>query len=110
MDRLNPALCCEADSYHPGLLRLISMTVKAAAANGKWVGVCGNMAADPNIACLLVGLGVEELSVSPANVAAVKSIIRSVDYSKLQIKAEKALQMCSSEAVMAMYQSHQDLV
>lgn len=110
MDRLNPELCCEADSYHPGLLRLISMTVKAAAANGKWVGVCGNMAADPNIACLLVGLGVEELSVSPANVAAVKSIIRSVDYSKLQIKAEKALQMCSSEAVMAMYQSHQDLV
>ncbi|GAB1620492.1 phosphoenolpyruvate--protein phosphotransferase [Agarivorans albus] len=110
MDRLNPELCCEADSYHPGLLRLISMTVKAATANGKWVGVCGNMAADPNIACLLVGMGVQELSVSPANVPAVKNIIRSVSYSKLQAKAEKALQMCSSEAVMAMYKNHDDLI
>ncbi|MDA7746684.1 phosphoenolpyruvate--protein phosphotransferase [Psychromonas sp.] len=110
MDRLNPNLCHEADSYHPSLLRLIEMTVKAADANGKWVGVCGNMAADPNIACLLVGLGVHELSVSPANVPAVKNILRSVSFDKLQTKAQKALQMCSSEAVMAMYKNHKDLL
>ncbi|MCE2596831.1 phosphoenolpyruvate--protein phosphotransferase [Motilimonas cestriensis] len=110
MDRLNPELCHAADSYHPGLLRLIEMTVKAADANGKWVGVCGNMAADPNIACLLVGLGVHELSVSPANVPAVKNIIRSVSFTKLQAKAQRALSMCSSEAVMAMYQNHDDLI
>jgi phosphocarrier protein FPr len=110
MDRLNPNLCHEADSYHPSLLRLIEMTVKAADANGKWVGVCGNMAADPNIACLLVGLGVHELSVSPANVPTVKNILRSVSFEKLQKKAQKALQMCSSESVMAMYKNHQDLL
>jgi phosphoenolpyruvate-protein phosphotransferase len=110
MDRLNPNLCNEADSYHPSLLRLIEMTVKAADANGKWVGVCGNMAANPNIACLLVGLGVHELSVSPADVPAVKNIIRSVSFEKLQKKAQKALQMCSSESVMAMYKNHDDLL
>ena len=68
------------------------------------------MAADPSIACLLVGLGVHELSVSPANVPAVKNILRSVSFEKLQIKAQKALQMCSSESVMAMYKNHDDLL
>ena len=110
MDRLHPELCCEADSYHPALLRMIEMTVKAADANGKWVGVCGNMAADPNIAALLVGLGVHELSVSPANVPSVKNIIRSVSFAKLQAKAQKALSLGSSEAVMALYQNHDDLL
>ncbi len=110
IDRLHPDLCCEADSYHPALLKMIEMTVKAAQAHGKWVGVCGNAAASPNLATLLVGLGVSELSVSPANVAAVKNIIRAVNYSKLQEKANKALQLESSEAVMELYKSNDDLL
>jgi phosphocarrier protein FPr len=52
---------------------------------------------------------VHELSVSPANVAAVKNIIRSVSFEKLKSKAEKALQMGSSESVMALYKNHDDL-
>jgi phosphoenolpyruvate-protein phosphotransferase len=110
IDRLHPDLCCEADSYHPALVKMIEMTVKAAEAHGKWVGVCGNAAASPNLATLLVGLGVTELSVSPANVAAVKNIIRAVNYSKLQEKANKALQLDSSEAVMDLYKSNDDLL
>ncbi len=110
MDRLHPDLCKESDSYHPSLLQMIDLTVKAANAHGKWVGLCGNMAADPNVAALLVGLGVHELSVSPANVAAVKHLIRSVSYEKLVAKAQKALAMGSSEEVMALYQTHHDLV
>ena len=89
---------------------MIKMTVDAAKAEGKWVGVCGNAAANPNLATLLVGLGVDELSVSPANVAAVKNIIRAVNYRKLQEKAGKALEMDSSEAVMALYQNTDDLL
>ena len=58
---------------------------------------------------LLVGLGVTELSVSPADVAAVKNIIRAVSYRKLQEKANKALQLESSEAVMALYKTNDDL-
>jgi len=110
IDRLHPDLCCEADSYHPALLKMTEMTVKAAQAHGKWVGVCGNAAASPNLATLLVGLGVTELSVSPANVAAVKNIIRAVSYSKLQEKAKKALQLESSEAVMELYKTNDDLL
>jgi phosphocarrier protein FPr len=110
IDRLHPDLCCEADSYHPALVKMIESTVKAAQAQGKWVGVCGNAAASPNLATLLVGLGVSELSVSPANVAAVKNIIRAVNYSKLQEKANKALQLESSEAIMELYKTTNDLL
>ncbi|MGB3210261.1 MAG: phosphoenolpyruvate--protein phosphotransferase [Desulforhopalus sp.] len=110
IDRLHPDLCCEADSYHPTLVKMIEMTVKAAQAHGKWVGVCGNAAANPNLATLLVGLGVSELSVSPANVAAVKNIIRAVRYSKLQEKAKKALQLESSEAIRELYKTNDDLL
>jgi phosphocarrier protein FPr len=110
IDRLHPDLCCEADSYHPALVKMIGMTVKAAQAHGKWVGVCGNSAASPNLVTLLVGLGVTELSVSPANVAAVKNMIRAVNYEKLQVKANKALQEGSSEVVMELYKNNDDLV
>jgi len=110
IDRLHPDLCSEADSYHPALVKMVEMTVKAAQAHGKWVGVCGNAAANPSLATLLVGLGVTELSVSPANVAAVKNIIRAVSNSKLIEKAEKALQLESSEAVMELYKTNDDLL
>ncbi len=110
IDRGHPDLCNEADSYHPALVKMIEMTVKAAQTNGKWVGVCGNAAANPNLATLLVGLGVSELSVSPTNVAAVKNIIRAVSFAKLQEKANKALQMGSSEAVMELYKHNDDLL
>jgi phosphocarrier protein FPr len=110
IDRLHPDLCSEADSYHPALVKMVEMTVKAAQAHGKWVGVCGNAAANPNLATLLVGLGVTELSVSPANVGAVKNIIRAVSYSKLQAKANRALQLESAEAVMALYKTNDDLI
>jgi len=110
IDRMHADLCCEADSYHPALLRMIEMTVKAARSQGKWVGVCGNAAASPNLAALLVGLGVTELSVSPANVGAVKNIIRAVSYAKLQDKAKQALELESSEAIMELYKTTDDLL
>jgi phosphocarrier protein FPr len=110
IDRLHPDLCNEADSYHPALVRMIEMTVQAAQSHGKWVGVCGNAAANPNMAKLLVGLGVTELSVSPADAASVKNMIRAVSYRKLQEKANKALQMESSEAIMAFYKTNEDLL
>ena len=110
IDRLHPDLCSEADSYHPALVKMVERTVSAAQAHGKWVGVCGNAAANPSLATLLVGLGVTELSVSPANVAAVKNIIRAVSYRKLQAKAKKALQLESSEAVMELYKNNDDLL
>jgi phosphocarrier protein FPr len=110
MDRLHPELASEADSYNPALLRLIAMTVKAADKHGKWVGVCGNMAADPDLASILVGLGVKELSIAAANVPAVKLLIRSVSYAKLKAKAQKALTLENSEDIKKLYQDRSDLM
>ncbi|MFT5008516.1 MAG: phosphoenolpyruvate-protein phosphotransferase [Reinekea sp.] len=110
MDRMHPQLASEADSYNPALLRLISMTVQAGQAHGKWVGVCGNMAADPDLACLLVGLGVSELSISPANVPAIKTLLRSVVYSKLQDKAQRALALADAADVRRLYANRTDLL
>ena len=110
MDRMHPQLASEADSYNPALLRLIAMTVQAGQAHGKWVGVCGNMAADPDLACLLVGLGVSELSISPANVPAIKTLLRSVVYSKLQDKAQRALALPDAADVRRLYADRTDLL
>ena len=110
MDRLHPSLAAEADSYTPALLRLIHMTTQAAQANGKWVGVCGNMAADPNMAAILVGLGVTELSVSPANVPAVKYFIRSISYQKLKQKSQLALTKSCAAEVHELYENRDELV
>jgi len=109
MDRLHPDLASEADSFSPALLKLISMTVQAADANGKWVGVCGNMAADPDLASILLGLGVKEISVSPANIPALKLLIRSVSYRKLRDKARKALTLESSAELRKLYKNRADL-
>ena len=109
MDRLHPDLAAEADGFNPALLQLISMTVQAAEANGKWVGVCGNMAADPNLAAILVGLGVNEISVSPANVPALKMLIRSVSYQRLRDKAHKALSLGCASEIRALYSDRSDL-
>ncbi|ERI50037.1 hypothetical protein N878_26935, partial [Pseudomonas sp. EGD-AK9] len=61
IDRGHPTLSAQADGLHPAVLRLIGMTVAAAHAEGKWVGVCGELASDRLAVPLLVGLGVDEL-------------------------------------------------
>jgi multiphosphoryl transfer protein len=73
MDRGHPRLASRADGLHPAVLRLIAMTVEAAHRHGKWVGVCGGLAADPLAIPVLVGLGVDELSVAVPAIAAVKA-------------------------------------
>ena len=78
-DRTNPELAHLADSLHPALLRLIRMVVEAAHRHGKWVGVCGEMASDPIALALLIGLGVDELSLHPPLVASVKARVRTLE-------------------------------
>ena len=91
MDRLHPMLAKQADALHPAVLRMIDRTMKAAAAAGIWVGVCGGMAADPIGAVILTGLGVTELSVSIPSVAAVKAQLRRLSLSDATSLAQKAL-------------------
>ncbi|GAB7551650.1 phosphoenolpyruvate--protein phosphotransferase [Novosphingobium sp. 11B] len=91
IDRQNPELAGDADSLHPAVLRMIAMTVEGAKAHGRWVGVCGGIAGDPFGAALLVGLGVNELSMTPRDIPAVKARLRASDRSELVELAARAL-------------------
>ncbi|WP_447528397.1 phosphoenolpyruvate--protein phosphotransferase [Vreelandella sp. TE19] len=99
IDRGHPVLSAQADGLHPAVLRLIQMTVEAAHAKGKWVGVCGELASDAAAVPVLVGLGVDELSVSARQVALVKARLREFDLADAQASARLALAQATSEAV-----------
>lgn len=95
MDRLHAALAKNVDGLHPAVLRMIDMTVRAAKAEGKWVGVCGGVAGDPLGAAILTGLGVAELSMSLPSIAAVKSSLRALRFADAEKLARRAL-ACST--------------
>ncbi|MDX1414648.1 MAG: phosphoenolpyruvate--protein phosphotransferase [Candidatus Promineifilaceae bacterium] len=91
MDRMHPSLAGKSDGLHPAVLRLISRAVEAAHAAGKWTGVCGELGADPQAVPILLGMGVDELSVSVPAIATVKAQIRSLTQADAKQKAQRAL-------------------
>ena len=91
MDRGHPKLAPKVDGLNPSVLRLIAWTVKAAHDQGKWVGVCGGIASDPQAVPLLMGLGVDELSVSLPTIPAIKAQIRNLWLHECQELATRAL-------------------
>jgi len=99
VDRTNPELAPLADSLHPAMLRMIDQVVKAAHRRHRWVGVCGEMASDLWAVPLLVGLGIDELSVHPPAVARVKALVRSLDAAECARAARAALKLDSGAAV-----------
>jgi phosphoenolpyruvate-protein phosphotransferase len=102
IDRLHPALARQADALHPAVLRMIAQSVQAARAAGKWIGVCGGLASDPLGAALLVGLGVNELSLSPPAIAGIKALMRQSAFAELERRARQALQCRSAAEVRAL--------
>ena len=102
MDRGHPKLAAKADAMNPAVLQLIAQTVEGAAAEGKWVGVCGGLASDPQAVPILVGLGVAELSVSVPSIPAVKAQVRARSLPQCQDLAEQALAQDSAAAVRAL--------
>ncbi|WP_337153836.1 phosphoenolpyruvate--protein phosphotransferase [Pseudomonas protegens] len=93
MDRDHPRLASQADSFHPSVLRLIARTVQAAHAHGKWVGVCGALASETLAVPLLLGLGVDELSVSVPLIPAIKARARELDLSECQALAARIIDL-----------------
>jgi multiphosphoryl transfer protein len=91
-DRLNPALADLASPYQPALLRLIARVADAAAATQRPVAVCGEAAADPLLAPLLVGLGVTELSVAPGAIAPLRQALAGLGIDQCQALAHAALE------------------
>jgi phosphocarrier protein FPr len=99
IDRGHPELSAQADGLHPAVLRLIVMTVAAAHSQGKWVGVCGELASDAVAIPVLVGLGVDELSVSARQIPLVKARLREFDFAEAQASAQLALAQATSDDV-----------
>ena len=96
VDRMNPIVRPYYMSYHPSVLRLIDRIIKAFSARGKTVGICGELGGDPKIVPVLIGMGMEKLSMSPSAVASVKSAICNLDSRKAQQLAENVLK-CTTE-------------
>ncbi|QVM97552.1 phosphoenolpyruvate--protein phosphotransferase [Pseudomonas sp. SORT22] len=105
IDRGHPSLSAQADGLHPAVLQLIDITVRAAHAHGKWVGVCGELAADPQAVALLLGLGVDELSVAARSIAEVKAEVRELNFEHAQKLARQALLQGSAGAVRALLET-----
>ena len=91
VDRSNPKVANLYQPTHPGVLRLIQTTIEAAQAEKRWVGVCGEMAGDPVLVPLLLGLGAVELSTAPSRLPAVKFIIRRLRMEEARDLAKRAL-------------------
>lgn len=99
MDRGHPALGSMADGLHPAVLRLIAATVEGARKLDKRVSVCGGLAGDARAVPILMGLGVDELSVTPASIPAVKSLIRRQSLERCKTLAADALTMLTAAEV-----------
>jgi phosphotransferase system enzyme I (PtsI) len=82
------------------VLRLIKRTIDAANDHGIWTGICGEMAGDIRLTPLLIGLGVEELSVGPQQVPEVGHAIRSLSYAECAAMADEALRHNRSQAIL----------
>jgi phosphotransferase system enzyme I (PtsI) len=100
-DRTNEKVSHLYEPTHPAIIRLIKMTVDAAHRHGAWVGVCGEIAGDPALVPLLIGLGVDELSAAPPVVPQVKYIVRRLKLSETRALAEFALQCESPSEIYA---------
>lgn len=102
-DRTNPKVAPLADALQPAVLRMIKQTVQAAHNANIWVGVCGEIAADPNVAQILLGLGVNELSVNPQSIATIKQAVNHLTMADTQAIANLALQQDSAHSVRKLF-------
>lgn len=100
VDRLNEKIAHLYEPTNPAILQLIKLTTDAARKNGIWTGVCGEMAGDPLMIPILLGLGVNELSVAPQAVPQVKYLIRRIKMSEAREVAEAALQSESAADIL----------
>jgi len=103
-DRGNPAVAAMVDALHPAVLRLIAHAAEGAGAHGRWLGVCGGIASDPVAAPILIGLGVTELSATPAAIPALKARVRTLDLATCRELARRALAMPTAAAVRGLLQ------
>src|SRR5213082_3230228 len=101
VDRVNERIAHLYEPTHPAVLRLLKMIADAAHAHGIWVGVCGEMAGDVALIPLLLGLGMDELSVGAAFVPRVKRAVQSLSHSECQQLVNEVLGLQTSSEILA---------
>lgn len=106
-DRMNERVSYLYQPYNPSVLRLINMVIQAAHKEGKWVGMCGEMAGETTAVPLLLGMGLDEFSMSATSILKVRYLLSKLSYQEMQQLAEKALTECNnSEEVIALIHKH----
>ncbi|MFH1282932.1 MAG: phosphoenolpyruvate--protein phosphotransferase [bacterium] len=99
VDRVNEDVATLYDPLNLSILRLIKFVVDSTHAAGKWVGMCGEMAADPNLNAVLLGLGLDELSISPVDVPRIKSFIRTSNFRKSQELVKEIMRLSDRDSI-----------
>jgi len=107
VDRTNERVAAMASPYHPAVLRLVAMTIQAAHAHGKWVGLCGELGGDVPAVPVLLGLGLDEFSMAPASIPAVKDAIRQWTLPESRRIAEHVLNLPTAIEVIEYLRSQQ---
>ena len=106
VDRMNEHISKLYEPLHPAVLRLIKNVIDASHKAGKWTGMCGEMAGDLSATAILLGMGLDEFSMSASSIPQVKKIIRSISYDEAKEIAEKALSMESAQDVKKLLESY----
>lgn len=106
-DRMNERVSYLYQPYNPAILRLIKNVIDSAHAEGKWAGMCGEMAGDQTAVPLLVGLGLDEFSMSATSILRTRSLMKRLDSTKMEELANKAITECdTAEEVVALVESY----
>ncbi|MDF0479392.1 phosphoenolpyruvate--protein phosphotransferase [Vagococcus sp. PNs007] len=106
-DRMNERVSYLYQPYNPAILRLLKNVIDAAHAEGKWAGMCGEMAGDQTAVPLLVGLGLDEFSMSATSVLKTRSLMKRLDSAKMAELADKAINECdTADEVVALVEAY----
>ncbi|MGM9961003.1 MAG: phosphoenolpyruvate--protein phosphotransferase [Allobaculum sp.] len=104
-DRMSQKVSYLYQPYNPAILRLVNMTIQGAHKNGKWVGMCGAMAGEPNAVPILLGLGLDEFSMSATQILKARKVVNGLSYEKMQEMAKKCLTLDTAQEVLDFVQS-----
>lgn len=101
VDRMNQKISYLYNQFNPAVLRLIKMVIDNAHKEGKWVGMCGEAAGDQRMIPILLGMGLDEFSMSPISILPARKFITSVNYEDMKKFANEVLTMGTAEDIKA---------
>ena len=104
-DRMSEPVSYLYQPLNPSILRLVKMTIDGAHKNGKWCGMCGEMAGDELAAPVLLGLGLDEFSMSATSILRARKMINGLSYAEMQELAAKAVELDTCEEVTELIKS-----